>query len=123
MDIHSIFISSLNNIYNLNSEYLYIMLVSLQVSITAIIVSFFISIPIASILSIILRYNFSLTIQYVKTINSFIAHIGVGVMIIGITCSSIYQKEYNFNLAIGDEKIVDNEIIKLEKAIQEAMEI
>ena len=52
MDIHSIFISSLNNIYNLNSEYLYIMLVSLQVSITAIIVSFFISIPIASILSI-----------------------------------------------------------------------
>ena len=50
--------------------------------------------------------------QYVKTINSFIAHIGVGIMIIGITFSSIYQKEYNFNITVGEEVTLDNEILK-----------
>jgi len=70
---------------------------------------------IASIISIVLRYKFSPTMQYIKSINSFIAHIGVGVMIIGITFSSIYQKEYNFNIAVGDEVNVDNQVLKLEK--------
>jgi cytochrome c-type biogenesis protein CcmF len=70
---------------------------------------------IASIISIVLRYKFSLTMQYIKSINSFIAHIGVGVMIIGITFSSIYQKEYNFNIAVGEEVAIDNQVLKLEK--------
>ena len=67
---------------------------------------------IASIISIILRHRFLFTIQYIKSINSFIAHIGVGVMIIGITFSSIYQKEYNFNIAIGEEVTLKNVILK-----------
>jgi cytochrome c-type biogenesis protein CcmF len=70
---------------------------------------------IASIISIIMRYKFSLTIQYLKAVNSFIAHIGVGILIIGITYSSIYQKEYNFNIAIGEEVSLDNKILKFEK--------
>ena len=49
-----------------------------------------------------------------KIINSFIAHIGVCVMIIGITFSSIYQKEYNFNLTVGDEVNIDNRELKFE---------
>ena len=69
---------------------------------------------IASIISIILRHKFLFTIQYFKSINSFIAHIGVGVMIIGITFSSIYQKEYNFNIAVGEEINLKNEILKFE---------
>ncbi len=69
----------------------------------------------ASILSIVLRYKFSITIKYIKTINSFIAHIGVGVMIIGITVSSIYQKEFNFNITVGEEVIIDNEILKFKE--------
>ncbi|MDC6448004.1 heme lyase CcmF/NrfE family subunit [Alphaproteobacteria bacterium] len=75
----------------------------------------------ASILSIALRYKFSLTIHYIRSINSFIAHIGVGVMIIGITFSSIYQKEYNFNIAIGDKVFLNDEILKFEdiKIIEE----
>ena len=75
----------------------------------------------ASILSIVLRYKFSITIHYIKTINSFIAHIGVGIMIIGITFSSIYQKEFNFNIAVGEEVIIDNEILKFQdiKIIEE----
>jgi Cytochrome c biogenesis factor len=68
----------------------------------------------ASILSIVLRYKFSITLKYIKTINSFIAHIGVGIMIIGITFSSIYQKEFNFNMTVGEEVIIDNELLKFQ---------
>ncbi len=68
---------------------------------------------IASIISIILRYKFSITAIYFKSINSFIAHIGVGIMIIGITFSSIYQKEYDLNLAVGDQIETDSFEIKL----------
>ena len=51
IDLQLIFSSSLDNILNLDSEYLNIILTSLQVSITAIIISFLISIPIASLLA------------------------------------------------------------------------
>ena len=69
---------------------------------------------IASLLSIFLRYKFSLTIKYIKTINSFIAHIGVGIMIIGITFSSVYQKEFRFQISEGEEVFIDNNLLKFE---------
>ena len=68
----------------------------------------------ASILSIILRYKFLFSFNYIKSINSFVAHIGVGIMIIGITFSSVYQDEYNFEISSGDEINVDGNILKLE---------
>ena len=68
----------------------------------------------ASILSIILRYRFLFSINYIKSINSFVAHIGVGIMIIGITFSSVYQNEYNFEISSGDEINVDGNFLKLE---------
>tara|TARA_Y100001970_G_scaffold132647_1_gene163739 strand:+ start:45 stop:1910 length:1866 start_codon:yes stop_codon:yes gene_type:complete len=68
----------------------------------------------ASILSIILRYKFLISFNYIKLINSFVAHIGVGIMIIGITFSSVYQREYNFNISSGDQINVDDNILKLE---------
>jgi cytochrome c-type biogenesis protein CcmF len=55
--------------------------------------------------------------QYIKRINSFTAHTGVGIMIIGITFSSIYQKEYNFNISVGEEIALDNKILKFEKIL------
>ena len=75
----------------------------------------------ASILSIILRYKFLFSFYYIKSINSFIAHIGVGIMIIGITFSSVYQNEYNFNIFFGDEINVDDNILNLEniKVVEE----
>ena len=75
---------------------------------------------VASIISIIFRFKFSLSTKYIKIINSFIAHIGVGVMIIGITYSSVYQKEYNFNIKIGDEVSLGNQKLKFDniKVIQ-----
>ena len=36
-------------------------------------------------------------------------------MIIGITFSSIYQKEYNFNISVGEKVNLDNEVLKFEK--------
>ena len=76
---------------------------------------------VASIISIVLRFKFSISTKYIKTINSFIAHIGVGVMIIGITYSSIYQKEYNFNIKIGDEISLGTQKLKFDniKVIEE----
>ena len=68
----------------------------------------------ASILSIILRYKFLISFSYLKSINSFVAHTGVGIMIIGITFSSVYQKEYNFNISLGDQINIDDNILKLE---------
>ncbi|MDC0342872.1 heme lyase CcmF/NrfE family subunit [Alphaproteobacteria bacterium] len=70
---------------------------------------------IGSLISIILRYKFSLTSKYIRSINSFIAHIGVGVMIIGVTYSSVYQKEYNFNMKIGDEVSLENQLLKFDE--------
>ena len=68
----------------------------------------------ASIISIILRFKFLILFIYLKSINSFIAHIGVGIMIIGITFSSVYQDEYNFDISSGDEINVDGNVLKLE---------
>ena len=68
----------------------------------------------ASILSIILRHKFLFSFNYIKSINSFVAHIGVGIMIIGITFSSVYQDEYNFEISSGDEINVDGNLLRLE---------
>jgi len=68
----------------------------------------------ASIISIILRFRFLISFNYIKSINSFIAHIGVGIMIIGITYSSIYQKEYSFNISVGEQINLYDNVLKLE---------
>ena len=75
----------------------------------------------ASIVSIILRFKFFISFSYLKSINSFIAHIGVGIMIIGITFSSVYQNEYNFNISLGEQINVNDNILKLEniKVVEE----
>ena len=70
---------------------------------------------IGSLISIILKYKFSITSNYIKSINSFTAHIGVGIMIIGVTYSSVYQKEYDFNIKIGDEVIIKNQLLKFDE--------
>ncbi|MDC0058102.1 heme lyase CcmF/NrfE family subunit [Pelagibacteraceae bacterium] len=68
----------------------------------------------ASIISIVIRFKFLISFKYIKSINSFIAHIGVGIMIIGITFSSIYQKEFNFNISVGEEIRINDNVLKLE---------
>ena len=69
----------------------------------------------ASILSIITSYKIKLNLKYLKNINSFVAHIGVGILILGVTCSSVFQTENNFLMKKGDEiKINDQTVIKLQ---------
>ena len=37
--------------------------------------------------------------------NALIAHIGVGIMILGVTCSSVFQSEFNGSFKINEKKI------------------
>ncbi len=55
----------------------------------------------ASFISIISFYKIKLNYKLVQNINPHIAHIGVGIAIIGITCSSVFKNEYEFNIQEG----------------------
>ena len=67
MDFHLEFIAAINNILDLESGYIQIILTSLSVSIAAIIISFLISIPMASILATKDFYGKSFLIVLVNT--------------------------------------------------------
>ena len=68
MDFYLVFISSINNILSLEASYIHIALISLRVSLTAIIISFLISIPIALMLATKNFYGKSLLIVMVNTL-------------------------------------------------------
>ena len=69
----------------------------------------------ASFISVISSYRIDYNFRLLQRINPHIAHIGVGVAIIGITCSSVFKNEYDFNLNEGDEVQIEDANIKLEK--------
>ena len=60
--------------------------------------------------------------QFVQIINPHVAHIGVGIAIIGITCSSVFKGEYSYSLKEGDKFQIENIRIVLEK-IETTMKI
>ena len=57
----------------------------------------------ASTIAILSSYKIKFSIKFFQIINPHIAHIGVGLAIIGITCSSVFKNELDFNLNEGDE--------------------
>ena len=69
----------------------------------------------ASIISIFSSYKIKINIKFFKIINPHIAHIGVGIAIIGITCSSVFQNELDFNLNEGDKFNVNGKTVLFEK--------
>ena len=69
----------------------------------------------ASFISIISSYKIDYNFRLLQKINPHIAHIGVGIAIIGITCSSVFKNEYDFNLNEGDKVQIEGANIKLEK--------
>ncbi len=69
----------------------------------------------ASFISIISSYRINYSFRLLQNINPHIAHIGVGIAIIGITCSSVFKNEYDFNLNEGDKVQIEDTNIKLEK--------
>ncbi len=70
---------------------------------------------VASIISIISNYKINLNYKFFQKINPYIAHMGVGLAIIGITASSVFKSEYDFNIKTGDKFKVDNTNITLDK--------
>ena len=69
----------------------------------------------ASIIAIFSSYKIKINIKFFKIINPHVAHIGVGIAIIGITCSSVFQNELDFNLNEGDKFNVNGKIVLFEK--------
>ena len=63
---------------------------------------------VASFMAIILSYKINLNYKLIQKINPHIAHIGVGIAIIGITCSSVFKSEYDFNISEGDKFEIEN---------------
>ena len=57
---------------------------------------------VASMIAIITSYSFDINLKFFKKINAHVAHIGVGIAIIGITCSSVFKSEYMFYINEGD---------------------
>ena len=72
----------------------------------------------ASIISIIISYKFVLNLKYFKNINAYIAHIGVGILILGITCSSVFKLENSYLIKKGEEiELIDKTKIYLKDII------
>ncbi len=69
----------------------------------------------ASIIAIFSSYKIKINIKFFKVINPHVAHIGVGIAIIGITCSSVFQNELDFNLNEGDKFNVNGKTVLFEK--------
>ncbi len=69
----------------------------------------------ASTIAIFSSYKIKINIKFLKIINPHVAHIGVGIAIIGITCSSVFQNELDFNLNEGDKFIVNGKTVLFEK--------
>ena len=72
-------------------------------------------IMVASIIAIFSSYKVRFTIKFFQIINPHIAHIGVGIAIVGITCSSVFQNELDFNLNQGDEFEVNGKTVLFEE--------
>ncbi len=69
----------------------------------------------ASVIAIFSSYKIKISFKFVQIINPHVAHIGVGIAIIGITCSSVFKNEFDFNLMEGDEFQIDDTKILFEK--------
>ena len=62
----------------------------------------------SSILSLYYNYNKYGLKKFITNNNALIAHIGVGIMILGITCSSIFQTEFNYTFSNNEIKMMEN---------------
>ncbi len=69
----------------------------------------------ASIIAIFSSYKIKINIKFFKIINPHVAHIGVGIAIVGITCSSVFQNELDFNLSEGDKFNINGKTVLFEK--------
>ncbi len=69
----------------------------------------------ASMIAIFTSYKIKFSFKFFQVINPHVAHIGVGIAIIGITCSSVFQNELDFNLNEGDKFNINGKTVLFEK--------
>ena len=70
---------------------------------------------VSSLIAIFSSYKLNLSLKFIQKINPHIAHIGVGIAIIGITCSSVFKQEYDYNINEGTEFKIDDTLVLFEK--------
>ena len=58
----------------------------------------------SSLLSLKNNYKKRQMKKFISYNNALIAHIGVGIMILGITCSSVFKKEFNYSFSENETK-------------------
>ena len=78
----------------------------------------------ASLYSLIKNYNnskYQNTFKFFLINNALLAHLGVGILILGITCSSVYKSEYQKNIRVneklnfGNYELILNSLAMVEK--------
>ena len=79
-------------------------------------------IMISSIYQIYIKFSKNFNHRKFRTIisnnGSIIAHLGIGILILGITVSSVWKKEYIYNMKVGEIKTIQGYEIKLEEVKQ-----
>ena len=79
-------------------------------------------IMISSIYQIYIKFLKNFNHRKFRTIisnnGSIIAHLGIGILILGITVSSVWKKEYIYNMKVGEIKTIQGYEIKLEEVKQ-----
>ncbi len=66
----------------------------------------------ASLFAILTSYKLNFNFRFFQKINPHIAHIGVGIAIVGITCSSVFKNEFTYNIVEGENfKINKTDIV------------
>ena len=58
---------------------------------------------VASIMSVYLNFKPSFNFFFIKTINVYTAHIGVGILILGITVSSVFKFEKDYFISVNEK--------------------
>ncbi len=69
----------------------------------------------ASLIAITFSYKLKFNFKSIQKINPHVAHIGVGIAIIGMTCSSVFKGEYDYNISEGDNFKIENTNFVFEK--------
>ena len=68
-----------------------------------------------SILIDLLNNNKKFTLgNFILKNNAFIAHIGVGIAILGITCSTVFKTEYKKNMIVEESFVFKNYELQFE---------
>ena len=69
----------------------------------------------ASLFAVLTSYKLNFNFRFFQKVNPHIAHIGVGIAIVGITFSSVFKNEFTYNIVEGENFKINNTDIVFDK--------